>query len=155
MSIGQLTEGEIAEFKEAFSLFDRDGGGTITIKQLATILRSMDENPTDAELDDLKKEMAAVRASGDSKTVDFNEALTLVARRLKGPETDEDILQAFRVFDKEGNGYISPDELKALLAKYANSALSEKELQEIIKDADVTGNGQIDYIQYVEKLMSI
>ena len=35
----QLTEDQISEFKEAFSLFDKDGDGTITTKELGTVMR--------------------------------------------------------------------------------------------------------------------
>lgn len=42
----QLTEEQIAEFKEAFSLFDKDGDGTITTKELGTVMRSLGQNPT-------------------------------------------------------------------------------------------------------------
>jgi len=46
----QLTEEQITEFKEAFSLFDKDGDGTITTKELGTVMRSLGQNPTEAEL---------------------------------------------------------------------------------------------------------
>lgn len=46
----QLTEEQIAEFKEAFSLFDKDGDGCITTKELGTVMRSLGQNPTEAEL---------------------------------------------------------------------------------------------------------
>ena len=65
----QLTEEQIAEFKEAFSLFDKDGDGTITTKELGTVMRSLGQNPTEAELQDMINE---VDADG-SGTIDFPE----------------------------------------------------------------------------------
>ncbi|KAH8032282.1 hypothetical protein HPB51_024059 [Rhipicephalus microplus] len=49
----------IAEFKEAFSLFDKDGDGTITTKELGTVMRSLGQNPTEAELQDMINEVDA------------------------------------------------------------------------------------------------
>ena len=56
----QLTEEQIAEFKEAFSLFDKDGDGTITTKELGTVMRSLGQNPTEAELQDMINEARCV-----------------------------------------------------------------------------------------------
>lgn len=47
-----------AEFKEAFSLFDKDGDGTICSKELGTVMRSLG-NPTEAELQDMINEVDA------------------------------------------------------------------------------------------------
>ena len=76
----QLTEEQIAEFKEAFSLFDKDGDGTITTKELGTVMRSLGQNPTEAELQDMINE---VDADGNG-TIDFPEFLSLMARKMKG-----------------------------------------------------------------------
>jgi hypothetical protein len=71
----QLTEEQIAEFKEAFSLFDKDGDGTITTKELGTVMRSLGQNPTEAELQDMINE---VDADGNG-TIDFPEFLTMAS----------------------------------------------------------------------------
>uniref|UniRef100_A0A8C6FU98 EF-hand domain-containing protein n=1 Tax=Moschus moschiferus TaxID=68415 RepID=A0A8C6FU98_MOSMO len=55
----QLTEEQIAEFKEAFSLFDKDGDGTLTTKELGTVMRPLGQNPTEAELQDTINEVDA------------------------------------------------------------------------------------------------
>lgn len=55
-----------AEFKEAFSLFDKDGDGTITTKELGTVMRSLGQNPTEAELQDMINEVDA-----DGKYIKF------------------------------------------------------------------------------------
>lgn len=49
----------LPEFKEAFSLFDKDGDGTITTKELGTVMRSLGQNPTEAELQDMINEVDA------------------------------------------------------------------------------------------------
>ena len=48
-----------SEFKEAFSLFDKDGDGTISSKELGTVMRSLGQNPTEAELQDMINEVDA------------------------------------------------------------------------------------------------
>ena len=87
---------------------DKDGDGTITTKELGTVMRSLGQNPTEAELQDMINE---VDADGNG-TIDFPEFLTLMARKMKDTDSEEEIKEAFRVFDKDGNGFISAAELR-------------------------------------------
>ncbi|CAG9822779.1 unnamed protein product [Phaedon cochleariae] len=118
----QLTEEQIAEFKEAFSLFDKDGDGTITTKELGTVMRSLGQNPTEAELQDMINE---VDADGNG-TIDFPEFLTMMARKMKDTDSEEEIREAFRVFDKDGNGFISAAELRHVMTNLGEKLTDEE-----------------------------
>uniref|UniRef100_A0A8C0HJ80 Calmodulin 1 n=1 Tax=Buteo japonicus TaxID=224669 RepID=A0A8C0HJ80_9AVES len=83
------------EIIEAFSLFDKDGDGTITTKELGTVMRSLGQNPTEAELQDMINE---VDADGNG-TIDFPEFLTMMARKMKDTDSEEEIREAFRKAD--------------------------------------------------------
>ncbi|KAG5645669.1 hypothetical protein DXG03_005507 [Asterophora parasitica] len=141
----QLSEEQISEFKEAFSLFDKDGDGTITTKELGTVMRSLGQNPTEAELQDMINE---VDADGNG-TIDFPEFLTMMARKMRDTDSEEEIKEAFKVFDKDGNGYISAAELRHVMTNLGEK-LSDNEVDEMIREADVDGDGQINYDEFVK-----
>ncbi|ROJ78955.1 Calmodulin [Anabarilius grahami] len=146
----QLTEEQIAEFKEAFSLFDKDGDGTITTKELGTVMRSLGQNPTEAELQDMINE---VDADGNG-TIDFPEFLTMMARKMKDTDSEEEIREAFRVFDKDGNGYISAAELRHVMTNLGEK-LTDEEVDEMIREADIDGDGQVNYEGHAQTHSSV
>ncbi|KAH9738635.1 calmodulin-7 [Citrus sinensis] len=135
----QLTDDQISEFKEAFSLFDKDGDGCITTKELGTVMRSLGQNPTEAELQDMINE---VDADGNG-TIDFPEFLNLM----------EELKEAFRVFDKDQNGFISAAELRHVMTNLGEK-LTDEEVDEMIREADVDGDGQINYEEFVKVMMA-
>ena len=145
----QLSEEQIAEYKEAFSLFDKSGDGTITTKDLGTVIRALGKNPTEAELQDIINE---VDPNGDG-TVDFPSFLTIMARKMKDQDTEEDIIEAFRVFDKDGNGTISAAELRHVMTNLGEK-LTDEEVDEMIREADVNGDGIIDYKEFTKIILN-
>ncbi|CAN1121318.1 Calmodulin-like protein 8 [Linum perenne] len=87
-----LAQDQIVEFKEAFCLFDKDGDGCITVEELATVIRSLDQNPTEEELHDMITE---VDADGNG-TIEFAEFLGLMARKIKETDAEEELKEAFK-----------------------------------------------------------
>uniref|UniRef100_A0A7S2PNU8 Calmodulin n=1 Tax=Leptocylindrus danicus TaxID=163516 RepID=A0A7S2PNU8_9STRA len=145
----RLTEEQIAEFREAFNLFDKDGNGAITTKELGEVMNSLDQFPPEAELRDMIDE---VDADGNT-VVDLVEFLTMMCRKMKDTDTEEEIKEAFRVFDKDGNGFISAAELRHVMTNLGEK-LTDEEVDEMIREADIDGDGQVNYEEFVKMMMS-
>ena len=77
-------------------------------------------------------------------TIDFPEFLTMMARKMKDTDTEEELKEAFRVFDKDGNGFISAAELRHVMTNLGEK-LTDEEVDEMIREADIDGDGQVNY----------
>ena len=138
-----LTEEQVNEFKEAFALFDDDGDGAITSKELGTVMRSLGQDLTEEELKDMIREV-----DGDgSGTIEFPEFLLMMARSAKGVDIEEELREAFKLFDKDGNGFINAAELKHVMAGLGEK-LTDEEIDEMVKAADVFGDGKISFNEF-------
>ena len=74
--------------------------------------------------------------------IDFREFLHLMDTRMKETDTEAEIREMFKVFDMDGNGFISAEEFKWTMMNLGNQLTEE--VNEIIKTADLNGDGQID-----------
>lgn len=146
----KLSPEQIEEFKEAFSLFDKNGDGYISSKELGIVMRSLGQNPTEAELLDMINE---VDYDGNG-TIDFGEFLFMMARQMKNPADEElELRESFKVFDKNGDGYISASELRHVMTTLGEK-LTDDEVDEMIREADIDGDGQVNYEEFVKMMMS-
>lgn len=121
---------------KAFLLFDKDGDGSITTTELGTVMRSLGQDPTES---DLRQMISEVDADG-SGTIDFAEFLTLMARKIKTKDSEAEIYEAFKVFDKDGSGKISAEELRQVMHNLGEK-LSDEEIEDMIREADTNGDG--------------
>ena len=136
----QLTEGQIAEYREAFEFFDRDGDGTITAKELGAVMRLLGYSPTETDLADIINDVDLDR----SGTIEFGEFLAMMAKSVKEADHEEEIREAFRVFDLNGDGYITSKELGLMMSNLGEQ-LSAQEVEDMIREADSDGDGRVSY----------
>jgi Ca2+-binding EF-hand superfamily protein len=85
--------------------------------------------------------------SSDTGSLSLEEFIRLVGNLgLKsGPEIEQEFEDALRFFDKDGRGLIEADQLKAAL-QTCGEPLEDDDIVELMKLADVKGDGKIDYL---------
>ena len=138
-----LTEEQISDCKEAFSLFDKDGDGSITCEELKTVMTSLGENPTTTELEEMIQE---VDADGNGK-IEFSEFLHMMAQKMGTRNFDDEALEAFKVLDKDGSGSISESELRQIMNNIGEN-MTDEEIKEMINEADLDGDGQVSFKEF-------
>ncbi|KAJ4474361.1 hypothetical protein J3R30DRAFT_3508317 [Lentinula aciculospora] len=77
----------------------------------------------------------------------------MMKKKFQDTDSEEEIRQAFQVFDKDGNGSISAKELKAVMESLGEK-LSDKEVDAMILEADQDGDGNINYAEFVDMMRS-
>ena len=142
----QLTEEQIGEYRDAFSLYDKDSDGKITISELDTVMRSLGQNPTEVELQKMLDKIDVDR----NGTIEFEEFLQLMSQEWIDPEVET--REAFKLFDKDGDGYVTAMELKQVMAALGER-LTDQQIIEMMEEADSDKNGKISYDEF-KKMMA-
>merc|ERR1712029_915281 len=115
----KLTDSELDCLKEAFSMFDADHDGEITVHELGRVMRNHGLNPTDDELSDMIRNVRVAqnlirnvdkRGNG---AIDFNEFVEMMLLPRDPKVDDDDVVHAFRYLDRDGR--INFDEFARLM----------------------------------------
>mmetsp|Transcript_27029 Transcript_27029/g.41911 ORF Transcript_27029/g.41911 Transcript_27029/m.41911 type:complete len:155 (+) Transcript_27029:72-536(+) len=140
---GDLSNNQIDEFREAFEMFDKDGDGTISPKELEDVMNSIGMQPTAEEI----AEMIADVDEDQSGSIDFDEFLVMMKTRMDENDPELELKEAFKVFDLDGDGLIHWKELKVTMDKLG-SKLTDVEVHAMIREADEDGDGAISYEEF-------
>ncbi|KAG8974324.1 hypothetical protein FRC05_007630 [Tulasnella sp. 425] len=118
----------------------RDNDGTITTRELGSVLRALGQTPTEAEL----QEMVNEADTDGNGSIDLPEFIAMMEKRLKDTTEEEEIQEVFKVFDKDGNGLINAGELRHVMWNLGEK-MTEEEVEDLIREADIDGDGQLNF----------
>ena len=150
--LDELSSERKREYKEAFEMFDTKKDGTILLSDYENVLKYLKLDPGK-----FKSNIHDHEINGDG-VVQFEDFMTEVNAKKsekelisKEKEDDvEEILKAFKIFEKKQKGKISTVEFKDILMSEEGGNLNEEEIDLLIKEFDK--EGYIDYVEFVNSL---
>merc|ERR1711990_1280352 len=138
----------IGQYQDAFQQFC-DEMGSVTSAQVSGIMRVFGQNPSNAEIQDM---VAKVDMDG-SGMLNFPEFLAMMGYKAEAENAEDEIREAFQVFDGDGNGFINRSELACVMSNLGET-LKPEEIQAMIDEADLDGDGQINYEEFYAMMNS-
>lgn len=139
---------EEEEYSEAFHHYAKNG--RLGPHDLRELMKYLGYNPSDSEIRDMMR-----REGGGSgiDSVDYNDFHRIMRDQINNLEADEHLIQCFRVLDRVDNGYVSAAEFKHLMTTLGDK-FTEDEIEEMLREVDVDGDGQFNYREFVKTKMS-
>lgn len=131
------------DFKEAFSLFDKNGDGKISAIELGTVMKKMGYSPDPKELEKMIRK-ADLDGNG---FLDFKEFKTMMIGKPISLTPDNELREIFKVMDENGDGYIGAKELRKMM-KNIGQKCSKKEIKKMIEVADVNQDGKVSFEEF-------
>ncbi|XP_051144513.1 probable calcium-binding protein CML15 [Andrographis paniculata] len=136
---------QMKQLKDIFNRFDMDRDGSLTHLELAALLRSLGLKPSGEQVHRL---LANIDAN-DNGAVEFEELVGAILPDLNEQVlvNQEQLMEVFRSFDRDGNGYITAAELAGQMAKIGRP-LTYRELSDMMREADANGDGVISFAEF-------
>jgi len=120
---------------DAFDIFDHESNKTVDVREVGTIIRSLNCCPSEAELHDMLAEIEEEEPTGYIRFEKFLPMMTkvLMERRYK-PSPEDQILKAFQVLDTDMKGYLTVEELTKYMTE-EGEPFAQEEMEEMISAA--------------------
>ncbi|MCD7458105.1 Calmodulin-like protein 3 [Datura stramonium] len=137
------------ELRRIFQIFDRNGDGRISKKELNDSLENMGISIPDTELTQM---IEKIDVDGDG-CVDIDEFGSLYQNIMDEHDEEDDMREAFNVFDQNGDGFISVDELKSVLASLGlKQGRTIEDCRQMIKKVDIDGDGMVNFAEFKQMM---
>ncbi|XP_065362430.1 calcium-binding protein E63-1 isoform X2 [Calliphora vicina] len=164
-----FTDVELADLRTAFDLLDRNRDGRVTANELQFMLKNLGINVRDEIINDLIREashsgnglineaeflqwVGRIQALRDEQSQQQQQQEENASKPDELDDVTEDLIAAFRVFDRDGNGFITRDELQTAM-EMIGEPLNETQLTQLLAIADLDQDGKINYEEFTRLLL--
>lgn len=144
--------------RKAFTYFDKNGDGKLTIKEFKSVMHDLGYKSVDKRF--IRQMFAEATRKGNGHTLTYDEFVEFLRSKFSFT-TDEDINllsstnaaqfdieTLFNCYDLDKNGYIEPKELRKVMKRLTGEKLSKRDIEEMINVADKNGDGLLDKTEF-------
>ena len=135
-------------YTKIFKLYDEDNDGFVDFAYLSEMMRSAGAIFLDS---DLEQPMEQMRTNNGADVFNQKDYIDLCLKFTNNDETVDDLIEAFKFWDTDNSGRVSTEEIRRALTTLGDK-LSEEEINALIKEADPSNVGAIDY-EYYSKVL--
>ncbi|VDO99385.1 unnamed protein product [Soboliphyme baturini] len=139
----QLDDETLEQYRSAFRLIDKNDDGVISASEVASVMRFLGYKPTD---DEIRNIIAKIDQDGNG-TIEFDEFVPLMSRHSKKADKENDLFITFKVFDRNGDGYITKEELRHVMESLGEE-LTDEEMDMMLKAADKDGDNRVSFDEF-------
>ncbi|KAK9449964.1 uncharacterized protein V1518DRAFT_415174 [Limtongia smithiae] len=139
-----LTDEQRHEIEEAFRIFDMDGDGKVDYHELKVAMRALGFDVKRSEVADILRDNDRT----NSGLLTFDAFVRVMSEKVLARDPLEEIRRAFALFDEDQTGKISLRNLRKI-AKELNENLEEDELEAMINEFDLDGDGEINLDEFI------
>jgi calmodulin len=139
----------ILSTSQVFQTFDTDGSGEISADELVQCLKVLGQTVSKQQAIAMINEVDV----NHNNSIDFSEFLTMFAGKFSAEDLKKECADAFKnLFDQDGDGFLSAPELKHVMSSLGDD-LTDAEIGEMLREADVDGDGKVSYSDFYNTMM--
>lgn len=141
----ELTEELKKEVRDVFELFDSGANGHVEKRKLKVMMRVLGYEPRKEQL---ARMLVKCGISQRQTQIKYEEFFNIMSLMMNERDIQEEMMRAFSLFDVDGTGKISLDNLKNV-AQQLGEKMTDTELKEMIGEADMNGDGTVNATEFI------
>ena len=139
-----ISKKKMASVKKTFNLYEFKSSGKLKLESFPIAIRSLGINPTESELQSIM-----VNELSGINSLDYTDFLGVVIPRIQKVDMEEELREGFMLFDRDGSGKISAQEIRFVFANLGYK-LKMSDIDTLFREYEIGETDQIDYQKFCQ-----
>ena len=150
--LSDLPEDILVQIGCAFYLFDSDKDGFLKSRDF---LKTLAKNQIRLPESSAKDILDSYNNNNENETdITMKDFISLINKRMKNVESEEELMEMFKIFDKKGTGKVSSGDIRSVLDDI-DEPISQQELEELMSNWDRDKDGFLDFSEFKEMMSNV